>query len=182
MSKSVLVFLANGFEEIEAVTVIDVLLRAGLAVRTVGVEGAEAVGSHGLKLKTDLAIGAVRDLPDAVILPGGMPGSDALGASAAVRELTLKVHAAGGLVAAICAAPARALAKFGVLAGKRATCFPGFEADLGPNVKFVTDRVVVDGNVVTSRAAGTAMEFSLTLAGLLTSQATAAELKQRMLA
>lgn len=175
------VILADGFEEIEAVTPIDVLRRAGVEVLTAGVSARRVVGSHGIAVEADTT---VADLPaevDLVVLPGGMPGADNLGKAAAVRDLIERTHANGKRVAAICAAPAMALGRTTVLQGKRATCYPGFEQHLPAGVTHVPERVVVDGRVVTSRGPGTALEFSLTLVEQLVSKEKADQLRAGMI-
>ncbi|MGE0706902.1 MAG: DJ-1 family glyoxalase III [Planctomycetota bacterium] len=183
----VVVVLAPGFEEIEAVTPIDVLRRAGVEVTVAGVDPTpdplRVEGSHGITLQVDTAIEDVRaDGVAAVVLPGGMPGSTNLGASAPVQELVRKVHAAGGRVAAICAAPAVALARSPALAGRRATCYPGFESRFPPGVEHAGERVVTDGALTTSRGPGTALEFALVLVEQLVSPARAEELRRGLLA
>ncbi|MCX7934852.1 MAG: DJ-1/PfpI family protein, partial [Planctomycetota bacterium] len=135
----------------------------------------------GLTVQADITLAELRPIPDAVILPGGMPGSENLGASAEVAKLVKEVHARGGICAAICAAPAYALAAFGVLQGKRATCYPGCESRFPPGVQRAPERVVVDGNIVTSQAPGTALEFALALAEILAGKAKADALRAGML-
>ena len=177
-----LVLLADGFEEIEAVTPIDVLRRAGVEVITAGLDGRRVTGNHGITLEADTTLAdAPRDV-DLVVLPGGMPGAQRLGESAAVRELVRGVHERGRRVAAICTAPATALAPAGVLAGRRATCYPGFEERFDPGVERSSERVVVDGTLTTSRGPGTALEFSLSLVAQLVSREVADEVRQKMLA
>lgn len=176
-----LVLLADGFEEIEAVTPIDVLRRAGVEVITAGVGGRRVVGSHGVVLEADTTLDdAPRDV-DVVVLPGGMPGADNLGKSQAVRDIVERTHAAGKRVAAICAAPAMALGRTSVLAGKRATCYPGFEKHLPDGVTHADDRVVVDGLVVTAKGPGVALEFSLALVEQLVSKEQADQLRAGMI-
>lgn len=179
MARAVVV-LAPGFEEIEAVTPIDVLRRAGVEVVVAGLGARRIVGSHGIPVEADVT---VDDAPEAdlVVLPGGMPGADNLGKSDAVRALVERAHAAGKRVAAICAAPAMALGRTSLLAGKRATCYPGFEKHLPAGVTHVDERVVVDGHVVTSRGPGTALEFSLALVEQLVSKEKADQLRAGML-
>lgn len=181
MQKKVLIILAEGFEEIEAVTIIDVLRRAELDVTVAGVGAQKIKGAHAIEVSADVLLDQYHDTPDAVILPGGMPGSENLGKSAKVNEIVKKIHAQKKLVGAICAAPAVALGPTGVLDGKKATCFPGFEKQLPASTKFSEDRVVLDGNVLTSRGPGTAFEFSLKVAELLSGKHTAEQLKERML-
>ncbi len=180
MKKTVLIVLADGFEEIEAVTPIDVLRRAGLEVIVAGVGKREITGAHNITVETDLMIEQYQGSPDAVVLPGGMPGAENLSQSEALKDLLQKMRKPGKLIGAICASPAVVLAPTGILDGKKATCFPGFDNDLGPKVKFVTDRVVTDGQVVTSRGPGTAMEFSLELVSQLVSAEKAEQLAQKM--
>lgn len=159
----VYVFLADGFEEIEGLTVVDLLRRAGIEVRTVSVEaGREICGSHGIKLLADTLF-AENDYEDAelLVLPGGMPGTLHLKAHAGLAELLKRHCAAGRKAAAICAAPS-VLGELGLLNGKKAVCYPGFEDSLlGAEVLF--DKVVKDGNITTSRGMGTAIDFALSL-------------------
>jgi protein deglycase len=180
----VAVLLAAGFEEIEAVTVIDVLRRAGIQVTVIGLSRKRVQGSHGISIEVDGALEdqAALEVPfDAVVLPGGLPGAHHLRDSEAVRAFVLQKRAQGARVAAICAAPI-ALAAFGVLLGKQATCYPGFEgilqqAGAAPS----SEPVVVDGDVITSRGVGTALPFALRLVAELVDEATADELGRRML-
>lgn len=175
------VLLAEGFEEIEAVTPIDVLRRAGVEVVTAGVPGRRVRGAHGLVVEADVAVAEAPADPDLLVLPGGMPGAENLARSPQVRELIARAQQSGKRLAAICAAPAVALAPTGVLAGHRATCYPGFEQRFSPDVRRSEERVVVDGPLVTSRGPGTALEFSLALVEQLVGAAKAAELRQKML-
>ncbi len=181
MPEQVVVVLAHGFEEIEAVTPIDVLRRAGLDVVVAGVGATAVQGAHGVTCQCDVALEEIQSTPRAIVLPGGLPGAENLGKSAAVKELTLKVHDSGGICAAICAAPALTLAKFGLLDGCTATCYPTCEKEFDPSTKHSEDRVVVDGNIVTSRGPGTSLEFSLKLAAILAGPTTAEQLKGQML-
>lgn len=154
-------FLAEGFEEVEALTPLDLLRRAGADVRAVSVDGSPVVtGSHGIGVRADLRIEEVGAAAlEGVILPGGMPGAQHLCDSAAVRALTLACHRAGRLVAAICAAPAVALLPFGVLDGRKATGYPAYAEELGG--RYQDTDVAVDGHVITSRGVGTAIPFAL---------------------
>jgi 4-methyl-5(b-hydroxyethyl)-thiazole monophosphate biosynthesis len=175
MAKKVVVLLAEGFEEVEAVTPIDYLRRAGLDLTTAAVGKAGLVnGSHGIPISADTLFAEPGDRGgfwDAVVLPGGMPGASNLAASAAVGEFLKNMAAAGKVVAAICASPAIVLAPLGLLAGRRFTCFPGMEKQvdlsLNPGGRWSEDRVVADGNILTSRGAGTAGLFAVALIGLL---------------
>ncbi len=176
----VYVFLANGFEEVEALAPIDLLRRASIPTKTVGVGSEYITGSHGIVVKADITDAgfAPTDI-DAVVLPGGMPGASNLDRSAAV-DLALNVAMEGGkIVGAICAAPF-VLGKRGYLCGKRATCFPGFEAELlGATVtKARTER---DGNIITAIGMGAAMEFGLMLVAAIKDEETAAQLSKATL-
>ena len=160
------VLLADGFEEIEALTPVDVLRRAGLDVKTVAVGSKIAVGSHGIATVCDLSADEVNvSEVTAVIFPGGMPGSLNLDASPFSDKIIEAVNKNGGIIAAICAAPL-VLGRRGILEGKRATCYPGFENEL-QGATYTGAPVEVDGNVVTSRGMGTALEFALTLTELI---------------
>lgn len=173
--------LADGFEEIEAVTIIDILRRAGVSVTIAGVGGKDRAGSHGVRIAADASLSEIsgKDF-DAVILPGGMPGTTNLRASSELRELLLRHHREGRIVAAICAAP-WVLADAGILEGRSATCYPGLESKLS-GAKVCKDRVVVDGNVISSRGPATAIDFSLKLAEILAGAKKAAELRAALLA
>jgi len=164
----VLVPLAPGFEEIEAVTLVDLLRRAGIEVHTAALADRQVTGSHGITVTADLGLGAVRaEDYDMIALPGGMPGADHLKSDARVLALLRRMAADGRYTAAICAAPS-VLAEAGLLAGRAATSYPGFlDADSAPAIRLSGDAVVVDGKVVTSRGAGTAMAFGLRLIELL---------------
>jgi 4-methyl-5(b-hydroxyethyl)-thiazole monophosphate biosynthesis len=176
MAKKLVVLLADGFEEVEAVTPVDYLRRAGLDLSTVSIgKGKTVTGSHGIPVNADTLLSELGDRDaaywDAVILPGGMPGASNLAASAATGKLLKDMAARGKVVAAICASPAVVLSPLGLLAGRRFTCFPGMEKQvdlsLNPDSRWVEERVVVDGSLVTSRGAGTAGAFAVALIGLL---------------
>lgn len=166
----VLVPLAPGFEEIEAVTIVDLLRRAGCEVTTAGLSLGPVRGSHGLTLFSDEHLESVFDWHqefDAIVLPGGMPGSDHLRDDPLVVDLVRKFALAGKLVGAICAAP-KVLAKAGLLEGRRATAYPGVLETTGvAGIRIDSAPVVEDGNLITGRGPGTAMEFALTLVGRL---------------
>lgn len=160
----VLVPLAEGFEEIEAVTVIDLLRRAGVDVVTAGLAPGNVTGSHGIAVQPDAELDDVVDQDfDMVALPGGMPGAENLAADARLLAILRRIADAGGFSAAICAAPI-VLARAGVLAGRRATSFPGFLTPASaPGTILSDDPIVEDGRVITSRGPGTAMDFALAL-------------------
>ena len=156
------VLLADGFEEIEALTPVDMLRRAGCEVRTVGIGKKTITGAHGIPVCADLVSDeATTDGVRMVILPGGMPGTKHLAASAFVEETLARVSREGGYLAAICAAPT-VLAKYGYLKGKRATCFPGFEKELSGAV-YTDLPVVTDGKIVTAKDMTEALSFSVAL-------------------
>lgn len=174
----VLVPLADGFEEIEAVTVIDVLRRAGVEVVVAALQGDSAVGSHGLRICADNSLAEVdASEVDGVVLPGGQPGATNLRANTLLREILQRCAQADKFVAAICAAPT-VLEAAGLLAGKQATAYPG---EAIPSAEYLFERVVEDGKIITSRAAGTAMEFALTLVRRLVGHEAATTLRQRLL-
>ena len=152
-------FLAQGFEEIEALMPLDLMRRAGLDVTTVGVGGLDVTGSHGITVKADITDSEFNDnSPECVILPGGMPGTKNLDASAVVHAALDSALENNALICAICAAP-MILGKRGILRGKNATCFPGFEEYLEGAT--VGGRAVRDGQVITGVGMGAALEFGI---------------------
>jgi len=173
--KTACVLLADGFEEVEAVTPVDYLRRAGVEVAIVGIAGRSAVGARGIRIEADSGHeGMGRDY-DCVVVPGGGKGSANLAASAAATSFIKRHFAAGKIVAAICAAPAVVLhGSCGILAGRRFTCFPGLESNV-KGASFSEARVVEDGNLITSRAAGTAGEFAYAIIRALVGKAKADE-------
>ncbi len=163
----VLMMLADGFEEIEAFAPLDILRRAGVEVRTVGITGAQVTGAHGVRVLADI-MPEQADVAqaDMVILPGGMPGTKNLYASDFVREAVTQCVNQSRYVAAICAAPSIILGGMGLLEGKNATCYPGMEAGMvGANA--LDQPVCVDGKIITGRAAGAALDFGLALCTVL---------------
>ncbi len=181
MAKKVLVVLADGFEEIEAITPIDVLRRAGLDVVIAGVGKKEIPGAHGIKITADVVLEQFQGLPDAIVLPGGLPGAENLAKSAALEQLIRKMDEAKKMIGAICAAPSLVLAQKGFLEGRKATCYPGFEKNFGGKTTFSPDRVVRDGNLITSRGPGSAFEFALELVEQLVGAQAAEKLSGAML-
>lgn len=160
------VFLANGFEEVEALTPVDVLRRGGVDVKTVGIGGKTVTGSHHIPVTADLSEDEVDFAAlSGVVLPGGMPGTRNLDASETVKKALAAANEKGALIAAICAAPS-VLGHNGLLKGKRATCFPGFESEL-TGATLCDDLAVTDGNVVTGKGAGAALPFALALLAYL---------------
>lgn len=166
----VYVFLANGFEELEALSPIDVLRRAGVETVTVGVGGREITSAHGVRFTADIEEGDIKldDGLDMIVLPGGMPGTNNLEASPSVQAAIDFCVKNDRYVAAICAAP-KILGAKGLLDGRKAVCFPGFESFL-KGAEISADSVVQDGRFITAKGAGVALEFALKLAGLLTSE------------
>lgn len=172
MSK-VYVFLADGFEEIEGLTVVDLLRRANIETEMVSVmETKQVVGSHGIEIKAD-SLFADNDYADAalLVLPGGMPGTLNLGNHEGLCNLLKKHYGEEKMIAAICAAPS-VFGQLGFLNGRIATCYPGFEGKLDGAIVCAT-KVAVDGNVVTAKGMGAAIDFSLKLIELLADKESA---------
>lgn len=168
----VYLFLAEGFEELEVVTPVDLMRRAGININTVSVSGKKDVtGSHGITLHADLLFEQC-DFSNAelLMLPGGMPGTKHLGGHQPLCRLLTEQNEKGKRIGAICAAPS-VLGQLHLLEGKKATCYPGFESYLGDS--YVDDSVVVDGNVITAKGAGVAYDYALCLISLLKDKDTA---------
>lgn len=178
---SVLVPIANGSEELEAITVIDLLRRADVDVTVASLDGKPVTCSRKTTLVPDCGLDDVlqRDF-DMIVLPGGLPGADNLDQDPRVHDLIKRMHASDKFVTAICAAP-RVLARAGVLAGKRATSYPGFLDNLGlDGVASTGGAVERDGKVITSRGPGTAMDFALALIEALKGSETRSEVEARL--
>lgn len=176
MEKQVCVFLADGFEEIEGLTVVDLLRRAGVKVTTVSITGEYVVhGAHGIGVQADKLFEEVDYAnQDMAVLPGGMPGTLHLGEHAGLKSVLEQYYKERKYIAAICAAPS-VLGKYGMLEGRRATSYPGFE-DALKGATYVYDEVAVDDFVITSRGMGTAIAFSLKLVEKLVDARNAEEL------
>lgn len=171
------VFLADGFEEIEGLTVVDLLRRAGIEVTMISIMGRKEIhGAHQITILADTLYEEVnfKEL-DGVVLPGGMPGTANLGIHEGVKKQITAFAAEGKLVAAICAAPS-VLGKNGILKGKKAACYPGFEEKL-LGAQVIYEEVVEDENIITSRGMGTAIPFALRLTAYLMTEQKAEELK-----
>ena len=177
----VYMFLANGFEEVEALCPLDLLRRAGVEVTTVGIGGEYITGSHGITVKADIKDKKAKfeDI-EMVILPGGMPGTKNLDASNIVHKALDLAKEQNACIAAICAAP-MILGKRGDLMGKKAVCYPGFEEYL-EGATIPEAKVVADGNIVTARGMGVALEFGLCLVEKLYGSDKATELRQAVIA
>jgi 4-methyl-5(b-hydroxyethyl)-thiazole monophosphate biosynthesis len=186
MAKKALVLLADGFEDVEAITPIDYLCRAGIEVSTVSISESLTVTSKwgGIKMFATSTLAEITkqgaDNWDAIIIPGGMPGAANLAADKETGALLKKMSADGKLICAICAAPALVLAPLGLLEGKKFTCYPGMEEKV-TNGKWSDDRVVTDGNIITSRGAGTAGEFAVAIIEKLLDKAAAQKIADTVL-
>ena len=177
----VYLFLANGFEEIEALCPLDLLRRAGVEVTTIGVGGEMIRGSHGITVQADMPDTMLADAnPEMIILPGGMPGSKNLDASRVVDSALRVAARKGAYIAAICAAPF-VLGKRGLLEGKEAICYPGFEKEL-TGARISEKKVVRDGNIITAAGMGVALEFGLALVTALKGEEAADALRRAVLA
>lgn len=159
-----LVPLAQGCEELEAITIVDLLRRAGIEVIIAGLDARPVVASRGTRIIPDTELDRVKGMEfDVIVLPGGLPGADYLQGDPRIARLLHEISGQGGITAAICAAP-KVLAASGLLDGKRATCYPGvLKPETSPQTLLSPEAVVRDGNVITSRGPGTAMDFALEL-------------------
>jgi len=187
MKKSAIVILADGFEEVEAVTPIDYLRRAGIEVTVASVGGNLLVkGARGIVIDADVTLYDLVDQQetvaayDAVIIPGGMPGAANIAASPEASALIREMAAAGKRICAICASPAVVLAPLGILAGKKFTCYPDMEERVQGG-HWSDKHVVMDGNIITSRAAGTAGEFSIAIISQLLGETEGGRIAQAVL-
>ncbi len=165
--KKVLILFANGTEEVEALTPLDYLRRAGADVTLVGVGGEYPVGSHGITVKADATLDALDQSVefDMLVIPGGMPGTNNIEESQKAQALISRAEKEHKFIGAICAAP-KILGARGILNGKKATCYPGFEKYLaGATVE--NKKAVCDGNIITATGAGAANEFALALISAL---------------
>lgn len=180
MSKKVLVPIAEGTEEIEAVCIIDVLRRAGASVTVASVGGAQVTASRGVRLVADQHISeCVEEVYDLIALPGGIPGAENLRDSKELTVMLRRQYDEGRLYGAICAAPVVVLQHHGLLASRHATCHPAFASEIEGSEE-IESRVVVDGPCITSRGAGTAIEFALKLVECLYGKEKAEEVSLAM--
>ena len=177
----VYMFLANGFEEIEALCPLDLMRRANIEVTTVGIGAREITGAHGITVVADTTDGSlVIDKPDMVFLPGGMPGTLGLAASDVVKNAINTAISSGAYVAAICAAPS-ILGDMGLLNGKSAVCYPGFENRL-VGATIPDAKVVLDGKILTAKGMGAAMEMGLKIVELFRGTDFAVKLRHDVIA
>ena len=184
--KSAVVLLAEGFEEVEALTPVDYVRRAGITAviaaigNSLSVRGARGITVHADGLLQDLLADRKSGFWDAVVIPGGMPGASNIAASKEAGTLIGEMAAAGKLVCAICASPVIVLSPLGLLDGKKYTCYPGMEGK-APEGIWLPERVVTDGTIITSRSAGTAGEFAIAIIAGLLSAAEADKIAQTVL-
>lgn len=173
--------LADGFEEIEALATLDILRRCGLLVTTISINGTRLVeGAHGIPVMADNVFRQAKLAEsEAIILPGGMPGAKNLLDSEGLRKTLLAFNERGGLIAAICAAP-MVLGQHGLLQGRNATCYPGFEDKL-TGATHCSEYVVEDGNIITGKGPAAAVEFACAIASRFVTAERVAEVKQAML-
>jgi 4-methyl-5(b-hydroxyethyl)-thiazole monophosphate biosynthesis len=178
---TVLVPLAQGCEELEAVTIIDLLRRAGTTVVSAGLNEEPVKASHGVTLVPDTTLDdALNQSYDMVVLPGGLPGADHLNGDLRLREVLKKMNDSGKFTAAICAAP-KVFASMGLLVGRRATAYPGVLDSMNvPGMKLTGEPVTVDGHIITSRGPGTAIDFALTLIEQLAGKEKRAEVERAL--
>lgn len=176
----VVVFFAEGFEEVEALATVDVLRRAKIDVKMIGIHERCVKGAHGISVEMDGGfedIGSIDDV-QCIVLPGGMPGSNNLKADTMVGKWLKTAEVNGKYVAAICAAPI-VLGHFGIMEGKKFTCYPGFEKDL-PNHSHVLEPVVTDDKLITARGVGVALDFGLEIVKHLKDPITSDALRAQM--
>ena len=179
--KKVILFFANGTEEVEALTAVDLLRRAGAQVTLAGIGGREVTGSHGIRITADVSEDEISSYDyDMAVVPGGMPGTMHMDASAVVDKMLAAVSENGGFLAAICAAPL-VLGKRGYLNGKKAICYPGFESYL-TGASLSESRVCRDGKIITAAGAGVALDFALALIGALYGEEKSNEIRASVLA
>lgn len=173
-------FFADGFEEVEAIAALDVIRRAGIEIKSVGIGSETVTGSHGISVVCDITEDKIIDFNnvDGVILPGGMPGTTNLYANDTVIKAVEYCAENGFLLAAICAAPL-ILGRKNLLDGKEATCFPGFEDEL-KGAKISSNYVCTSGNVITARGMGSAVNFGVEIVSYFKGQDFAAELKSSL--
>jgi len=177
--KCAAVVCANGFEDIEAITVIDILRRVDVKVLVTALQNKEVISSHSLSIMADILIRDVPENIDAIVLPGGLPGAQNIADESLVHEVIKRMLRKNKLVAAICAAPGLVLGSY--MEGFKGTCYPGFETYFHNNAQVVSDKVVVDKNIITSRGPATAMDFALTIVEYLVGKDKAIQVSSDLL-
>jgi 4-methyl-5(b-hydroxyethyl)-thiazole monophosphate biosynthesis len=180
--KKALVALAEGFEEIEAITVIDILRRSGISVTAAGVDALRVKGAHGVCVLADELLDLAGEDFDAIVLPGGSQGAFNLAASQKIKAIIKKFDKEGKVIAAICAAPSLVLAPAGILKGRSVTGYPGMLEGFGKDTIYKEDDVVVDANIITSRGPATAFSFGLAIAEKLAGRDIADKVRKATLA
>ena len=178
--RAVVVF-ANGFEDIEGVTPVDVLRRCGVKVSAASLDGKPVRGARGILITPECSLAEIVSLPDAIVLPGGLPGAQHLADDGRLSECVKAMNKEKKLISAICAAPSYALSSFGVLSGKKVTCYPGTEEKLPSDTHYSPTDVICDGNIITSSGPAHALRFSLTIAKELLGPEKANEVAESML-
>lgn len=178
--KKIMMILADGFEEIEALAVVDILRRAEVNCVMVGLSDIDVTGAHGIQVKCDILFDDINlSEYEGIILPGGMPGALNLKNNIRLTETVKDYHSSGRIVAAICAAPI-VLEKAGIISGKQVTSYPSFRDDLHNSI-YLNDIVAVDGNIITSRGPATAMSFAFEILKALDKENEVEALKEDML-
>ena len=181
-NKRALLVLADGFEDIEAAAPFDILKRAGVAVKTAGLESQEVKSARGLKITTDTTLDAIEEEEfDCIVLPGGSGGAEKLSKSVKLKTLIQKMSKNGKIIAAICASPAWVLAPAGILDGKNATCYPGAEKSFSAKTNYINKEVVVDENIITSQGPATALLFGIKIVEMLRGSNIADTIKKNLL-
>ena len=175
----VYIILGNGFEEIEAIAPCDILRRGGVEVQFAGIGGKKIIGGHGITVEADVTVEEMQDA-EMVILPGGLGGVESIRGSETAMNAVKNAWASGKFVCAICAAPT-ILAQLGITDGKKATCYPGMENEMG-TAQMTGLGAVRDGKVICGQAAGTAMEFGFALLGALKGEEIAMKVRKGMVA
>jgi len=175
----IIVPLAEGFEEIEAVSIIDTLRRGGINVITASLHDRVVTGSHKIPVTADISLGG-EDIFDGIVLPGGMRGSANLKKDQRIIRIVKEIYSHGGITAAICAAPT-VLAEAGILDGKKFTCYPGYEDEIKKG-SHISEPVVTDGNIITGKGAACAIPFALKIVEFLKGKEVSDKLKEQMMA
>lgn len=174
-----IVIIADGTEDIEAVTPIDLLRRGGVTVTVASVSQKTVTCSNGTRIEADLLLTEVNHTPDILVIPGGHKGSENIAASQKAREMIREQVKQKKLLGSICAAPALVLAPLGVLNHARATCYPGYETAFHSSTQYIRDKVVKDNSIITGRGPGCAFEFSLALIEYLCGSEKSQEIAQK---